>query len=149
MWSMPPRSAGAHEFIACLEHGYQTILGESGGGLSGGQRQRISIARAFLKDAPILILDEPTASLDTLSERALLDTLGRLRQHRTTFVIAHRLSSVREADRILVLDRGEIVGQGSHEELIASSSLYKQLCSQLTASDAGIRPPVAWRAQSA
>jgi ATP-binding cassette subfamily B protein/subfamily B ATP-binding cassette protein MsbA len=124
------RAAHADEFIARTEKGYDTRLTESGGGLSGGQKQRISIARAFLKDAPILILDEPTASLDTLAEQAVLAALTRLRKGRTTFVIAHRLSSVRDADRILVLDAGRIVAEGRHRELIESSDLYRQLCAQ-------------------
>jgi ATP-binding cassette subfamily B protein len=125
------RSAQCEEFIAGLRRGFDTPLGADGAGLSGGQRQRISIARAFLKDAPILILDEPTASLDTIAEQGVLAALGRLRTGRTTFVIAHRLSSVREADRILVLEAGELVAEGRHTELLASSPLYRQLCAQL------------------
>jgi ATP-binding cassette subfamily B protein len=125
------RAAGCDDFIARLDQGFETPLGESGAGLSGGQRQRLSIARAFLKDAPILILDEPTASLDAVAERAVLTALARLRQGRTTFVIAHRLSSVRDADRILVLDDGRIVADGRHEELLATSPLYRRLCEQL------------------
>ena len=101
-------------------------------GLSGGQRQRLSIARAFLKNAPILILDEPTAALDTLSEQLVLDGVRRLRANRTTLVIAHRLSTVREADRILVLDGGRIVASGTHEQLLGTSTLYAELASQLT-----------------
>jgi ABC-type multidrug transport system fused ATPase/permease subunit len=132
------RAAHCEEFVADLRRGFDTPLGDGGGGLSGGQRQRVSIARAFLKDAPILILDEPTAALDTISERAVLAALTRLRSGRTTFVIAHRLSSVRDADRILVMDAGRIVAQGRHEELLASCELYRSLCSQLadTPSDA-------------
>jgi ABC-type multidrug transport system fused ATPase/permease subunit len=125
------RFAQCEEFIARLRRGFDTPLGADGAGLSGGQRQRISIARAFLKDAPILILDEPTAALDTIAEQAVLAALGRLRTGRTTFVIAHRLSSVREADRILVLEAGQLVAQGTHSELLASSPLYRQLCAQL------------------
>jgi ABC-type multidrug transport system fused ATPase/permease subunit len=125
------RAAHALEFITQTERGFDTPLAEGGGGLSGGQRQRISIARAFLKDAPILILDEPTASLDTLAEQAVLRALTRLRKGRTTFVIAHRLSSVRDADRILVLDGGRVAAEGRHRQLIESSVLYRQLCAQL------------------
>jgi ATP-binding cassette subfamily B protein len=126
------RAAHAHEFISSLEQGYDTPLGEAGAGLSGGQKQRLSIARAFLKNAPILILDEPTSSLDTISERYVLDAVRRLRAGRTTIVIAHRLSTVRDADRILVLERGRIVAQGTHDELLRASELYRRLASQMT-----------------
>ena len=126
------RAAHAHEFISSLQAGYDTPLGEAGAGLSGGQKQRLSIARAFLKDAPILILDEPTASLDTISERYVLQAVRRLRAGRTTIVIAHRLSTVRDADRILVLERGRIVAEGTHEALLRTSELYRRLASQMT-----------------
>ncbi len=126
------RDAHAHDFILDLKDGYDTVLGEAGSGLSGGQKQRLSVARAFLKDAPILILDEPTAALDTVSEALVIDGLRRLQQGRTTFVIAHRLSTVRSADRILVLDKGRIVGEGTHEQLLVTSPLYARLASQLT-----------------
>jgi ABC-type multidrug transport system fused ATPase/permease subunit len=125
------RAACCEEFVAGMRRGFDTPLGDAGGGISGGQRQRVSIARAFLKDAPILVLDEPTAALDTLAERAILRALTELRQGRTTFVIAHRLSSVRDADRILVMDAGEIVAQGTHRDLMASNALYRDLCAQL------------------
>jgi ABC-type multidrug transport system fused ATPase/permease subunit len=125
------RAAHCEEFIADLRRGFDTPLGDAGTGLSGGQRQRISIARAFLKDAPVLILDEPTAALDTLSEKAVLSALRRLRKGRTTFVIAHRLSSVRDADRILVMDAGRVVAEGTHQQLLESSGLYRELCAQL------------------
>ena len=128
------RAANAHDFIKRLERGYDTELGEAGAGLSGGQKQRLSMARAFLKDAPILILDEPTAALDTVAERLVLAALARLRVGRTTFVIAHRLSTVRQADRILVLDRGRIVAEGTHETLMRDSDLYRALATQLTGS---------------
>jgi ABC-type multidrug transport system fused ATPase/permease subunit len=108
------------------------VLGYSGGGISGGQRQRLSMARAFLKDAPILILDEPTSALDTVSERLVIDALRRLHHGRTTFVIAHRLSTVHGADRILVLDGGRLVAQGTHETLIQESSLYQALATQFS-----------------
>jgi ABC-type multidrug transport system fused ATPase/permease subunit len=127
------RAANADEFIERLEAGYETPLGESGAGLSGGQRQRLSMARAFLKDAPILILDEPTAALDAISEDAVFTGLRRLRAGRTTFVIAHRLSTIRDADRILVMDHGRIVDQGTHETLLESSSLYRRLAARIAA----------------
>src|SRR5205814_1646991 len=138
--ALAARAAHCEEFIAKLGRGFDTPLGDAGGGLSGGQRQRLSIARAFLKDAPILILDEPTAALDTLSEQALLGAIGRLRRNRTTFLIAHRLSSVRDADRILVLDANQIVAEGRHQELLESSDLYRRLCAQLTDRPLGLRP---------
>jgi ABC-type multidrug transport system fused ATPase/permease subunit len=129
-------AAECAEFIDLLPQGYDTPLGASGAGLSGGQRQRLSIARAFLKDAPILILDEPTASLDAVAEHKLLDALTRLRRGRTTFVIAHRLSTIRDADRILVLDKGSITAQGRHSELLDSSALYRRLCADLSRDEA-------------
>ena len=122
--------AEAHAFIQALPLGYQTKVGERGDSLSGGQRQRIAIARAFLGDPPILVLDEATSSLDTESERRFQDNLARLSRQRTTFIIAHRLSTVRNADCIIVLDRGLIVEQGHHEELIAQRGLYYQLAKQ-------------------
>lgn len=121
------RAAHAHEFISEFPDGYKTIVGERGVKLSGGQRQRIAIARALLKDPAILILDEATSSLDSESERLVQDALETLMRGRTTFVIAHRLSTVRRADKIVVLDAGKIVEDGTHEELIANAGLYKQL----------------------
>jgi subfamily B ATP-binding cassette protein MsbA len=121
------RAAHAHEFISEFPDGYSTIVGERGVKLSGGQRQRIAIARALLKDPAILILDEATSSLDSESERLVQAALEVLMQGRTTFVIAHRLSTVRRANRIVVLDDGEVIEQGTHEELIAVGGLYKQL----------------------
>ena len=122
--------AEAHAFIQSLPLGYNTKVGERGDSLSGGQRQRIAIARAFLGDPPILILDEATSSLDTESERRFQENLTRLSRQRTTFIIAHRLSTVRNADCIVVLDRGLIVEQGTHEELISQKGLYHQLAKQ-------------------
>ena len=126
------RAAHAHEFIARLAKGYETEIAEAGGGLSGGERQRLSVARAILKNAPILILDEPTSSLDAISEEIVFAALRRLRAGRTTIVIAHRLSTVRDANRILVLDEGKIAAQGRHAELLKSSQLYRRMCARLS-----------------
>ena len=123
------RLANAHEFIVSLPEGYETSVGERGMKLSGGQRQRISIARALLKDAPILILDEATSHLDAVNEQHVREGLGRLMKGRTTLVIAHRLSTVRDANRIVVLDEGCVVEQGSHEQLLRTGGLYAQLIS--------------------
>jgi ABC-type multidrug transport system fused ATPase/permease subunit len=106
---------------------YETELGERGVQLSGGERQRIAVARAFLKDAPILILDEPTSSIDSRTETVILDALDRLMVGRTTLMIAHRLSTIRKADQILVLDQGQLVEQGTHHELLLRGGLYRQL----------------------
>ncbi len=122
------RVANAHEFIIATENGYETNIGDRGGKLSGGQRQRLSIARAVLKNPPILILDEATSALDTESERLVQDALENLMKNRTTIVIAHRLSTIKNADLICVMHEGEIVEKGKHEDLIALDGYYKRLC---------------------
>ena len=121
------RAAGCETFIRQLPQGYETILGERGVTLSGGERQRLSIARALLKDAPVLILDEPTASLDSVTEAGLLAALDRLKQGRTTLVIAHRLSTIRDADAIAVIDKGHLAELGTHQQLLAANGLYARL----------------------
>jgi ATP-binding cassette subfamily B protein len=120
-------AANAHEFIVRQPQGYETVIGERGETLSGGQRQRVAIARAMLRDAPILILDEPTSSLDAAAEALTLEALERLRQERTTFIIAHRLATVRAADTIVVLEGGRIVEQGAHDVLVARGGYYRRL----------------------
>ena len=126
------RAAHAHDFISRLPKKYASPVAEAGGGLSGGERQRLSVARAILKNAPILILDEPTSALDAISEEIVFNAIKRLRAGRTTIVIAHRLSTVRDADRILVLDQGRIVAQGRHSELLQSNHLYRRMCARLS-----------------
>ncbi len=119
--------ANAHDFIVQKEQGYDTNIGDRGGKLSGGERQRVTIARAVLKNPPILILDEATSSLDTESERLVQDAINKLMSNRTSIVIAHRLSTIRHADEIVVLQKGRIVERGTHDSLIALNGFYKKL----------------------
>jgi ATP-binding cassette, subfamily B, bacterial len=121
------RAANAEEFIGDMPQGYGTVIGEKGATLSGGEKQRISIARAFLKDAPVLVLDEPTSSLDARTEVRLLDAMERLMVGRITFVIAHRLSTIRQATTILAMEHGRIVERGTHHELLEAGGLYAEL----------------------
>ena len=119
--------ANALDFIHKKEEGFQTNIGDSGGKLSGGERQRVTIARAVLKNPPILILDEATSSLDTESERLVQDAINNMMQNRTSIVIAHRLSTIRHADEIIVLQKGEIAERGTHDDLLAKGGIYRKL----------------------
>ncbi|MCG8453023.1 MAG: ABC transporter ATP-binding protein/permease [Spirochaetales bacterium] len=124
------KAANAHEFIKGMPQGYDTMIGENGARLSGGQRQRISIARAFLKDPEVILLDEATASLDSRSEKLIHHSLNRLMKERTSLVIAHRLSTIKDADKIVLIDSGEIRGMGTHQELFEENAQYRSLCEQ-------------------
>jgi ABC-type multidrug transport system fused ATPase/permease subunit len=121
------RIAQAHDFIAALPQGYDTMLDERGLNLSGGQRQRIALARAVLRNPPLLILDEATSALDSVSEKAIQKALDEVMKGRTTIVIAHRLSTIIHADQVVVIDQGRMVDRGTHEELMESSALYQEL----------------------
>jgi subfamily B ATP-binding cassette protein MsbA len=134
------KAASAHDFIMALPKGYNSVIGELGMRLSGGERQRIAIARALLKDPPILILDEATSSLDSHSEKAVQEALERLMVGRTVLVIAHRLSTIRKASRIILLNEGTITEQGTHDELLAKKAEYNKLYTlQLLEGDDGPR----------
>jgi energy-coupling factor transporter ATP-binding protein EcfA2 len=132
------KEANCHDFITSLPSGYETELGEGGAQLSGGERQRIAVARAFIRASPILILDEPTSAIDSKTEAVILDALENLMEGRTSFMIAHRLSTVRNANLILVMNHGEVVEKGSHEELLAMGGLYYQLYEAQTGRAAAI-----------
>ena len=123
------KKARCHDFIKSLQKGYETKIGEAGSTLSGGEKQRIAIARAILKDAPIVILDEFTSALDVENERHILQAIDNLVQNKTVVMIAHRLETVRKADNIIVLDKGEIAQEGTHNELITQDGIYKSFIS--------------------
>ncbi len=135
------RAAHAHEFVSRFPQGYATLVGERGVQLSGGQRQRVAIARALLKDPRLLVLDEATSALDAESEALVQDALERLMRGRTTLVIAHRLSTVMRADRVLVLDGGRVVQQGSHAALMAEEGLYRKLVERQFVDRLGLSTP--------
>ena len=126
------RAANVDEIVSRLPEGYGTVVGERGATLSGGERQRVTIARALVKDAPILVLDEPTSALDAATEHLVFEALERLMDGRTTLVIAHRLSTIRRADRIIVLDGGKIAESGTHADLLAAGGRYASLCALQT-----------------
>ena len=120
------KASGCHEFIMNLEHGYETMVGGAGGHLSGGERQRIAIARAMLKDAPIVILDEATASIDPENEHLIQEAISALTHGKTIITIAHRLATIENADQILVIDGGTVVQKGTHKELLAQRGTYQE-----------------------
>lgn len=120
------RKAGCHDFISALPEGYNTLIGEGGASLSGGEKQRISIARAIMKDAPIVILDEATANVDPENEKELMEAVEALTREKTIIMIAHRLKTVRHADQIIVIDQGHIAQQGTHESLMKQDGIYKR-----------------------
>lgn len=120
------KKARCHDFILKLPQGYETVIGEAGGSLSGGERQRLSIARAMMKDAPIIILDEATANVDPENEKELMEAISELTREKTVIMIAHRLKTVRHADQIIVVDKGQIAQRGTHEELLRQDGIYRR-----------------------
>ena len=132
------KKAACHEFITALPNGYDTVVGEGGATLSGGEKQRIAIARAIMKDAPIIILDEATANVDPENEKELTQAIENLTKEKTIIMIAHRLKTVRNADQIIVIDKGRIVQQGSHEKLMQEKGIYKNFIS-------GRKKAVSWK----
>lgn len=132
------KKARCHDFIMNLPQGYNTVIGEAGGTLSGGERQRLSIARAIMKDSPVIILDEATANVDPENEKELMEAISELTLEKTVIMIAHRLKTVRNADKILVLDKGRIVQQGSHEELVRQDGIYRHFIT-------GRKKAVSWK----
>ena len=124
------KKARCHDFIMKLPQGYETVIGEAGGTLSGGERQRLSIARAMMKDAPIITLDEATANVDPENEKELMEAIQELTQEKTVIMIAHRLKTVRHADQILVVDKGRIAQRGTHGELMAQDGIYRHFISR-------------------
>ena len=124
---MASKVANASDFIEKLEETYDTIIGERGMKLSGGQRQRICIARAIYKDPPILVLDEATSSLDSEAEKKVQTAIEKVMKNRTSIIIAHRLSTIKNCDKIIIIDKGKIVGEGSHNDLIKKNNMYKKL----------------------
>ncbi|MEM6793957.1 MAG: ATP-binding cassette domain-containing protein, partial [Acidobacteriota bacterium] len=135
------RAAEAHDFIEALPQGYDTVVGERGQKLSGGQRQRLSIARAVLKNAPILVLDEATSAVDNETEAAIQRSMAKISRGRTTLVVAHRLSTIRFAHRIYVLERGEVAEVGDHEKLLTADGLYAALWKVQTGEGVAARTP--------
>ena len=128
------KKACCHDFIMTLPEGYETVIGENGASLSGGERQRISIARAIMKDAPIIILDEATANVDPENEKDLMEAIDALTKEKTILMIAHRLKTVRNADKIFVVDKGKIVQTGTHDQLMQKEGIYKNFIGQKTGS---------------
>ena len=132
------KKARCYDFIMALPQGFDTIIGEGGTTLSGGERQRLSIARAIMKDAPIIILDEATANVDPENEKELMEAITELTQEKTVIMIAHRLKTVRRADKILVVDKGQIVQRGTHDELMGQDGIYRRFIS-------GRKQAVGWK----
>ena len=124
------KRACCHDFITELPNGYEPVIGEGGASLSGGEKQRISIARAIMKDAPVIVLDEATANVDPETEKELMEAIEALTNEKTVFMIAHRLKTVRNADKICVIDKGQIVQQGTHDELISREGIYRDFVDQ-------------------